>query len=69
MPTLEGQVELTIPPDSTSGRKLRLRGKGLGSPSNRGDLYVKVLIALPKFDTLTEKEKELWNALREEENK
>lgn len=44
--TPDGDVELTIPPGSAAGRKLRLRGKGIpGSPA--GDLYVVLAIALP----------------------
>lgn len=47
-PTLEGSVELTIPPGSNGGRTLRLRGKGLpaaGGPP--GDLLVTLKIVLP----------------------
>jgi curved DNA-binding protein len=52
-PTFEGQVKLKIPSGSQSGRKLRLRGRGLpalrsgvgGAP--RGDLYVVLQIVLP----------------------
>ncbi|MFV0280878.1 MAG: DnaJ C-terminal domain-containing protein [Rhodoblastus sp.] len=48
-PTLEGKVELTIPAGSSSGRKLRLRGKGLESATGtRGDLYVTLQIVLPE---------------------
>ena len=46
VPTPDGEVELTIPPGSAAGRKLRLKGKGIpGNPA--GDLYVVLTIALP----------------------
>jgi curved DNA-binding protein len=44
--TPDGAVTLTIPPGSSSGRKLRLRGKGLPA-SPPGDLYAVLSIALP----------------------
>ena len=53
-PTPEGQVELTIPPGSAAGRKLRLKGRGLpanGASTPPGDLYAVLTIALPKADT------------------
>ena len=47
--TPDGDVELTIPPGSAAGRKLRLKGKGIpGNPA--GDLYVVLAIALPPTD-------------------
>jgi DnaJ-class molecular chaperone len=47
-PTLEGSVELTIPPGSNGGRTLRLRGKGLpGAGGPAGDLLVTLKIVLP----------------------
>ena len=46
--TLDGQVNVKIPPGSRAGRKLRLRGKGFpGKNSIRGDQYVRVVIDLP----------------------
>lgn len=46
-PTLEGIVELTIPPNTSTGRTLRLRGKGLAHADGRGDLLVTVDVVLP----------------------
>jgi len=50
VPTLEGRVTLTIPPGTDSGSKLRLRGKGVPSPSGDapGDLYAVVQIRVPR---------------------
>lgn len=44
-PTLTGPVQLTIPPGSSSGTILRLKGKGVGE---RGDLFVRLQIMLPE---------------------
>ena len=53
VPTLGGPVELKIPADSESGRKLRLRGRGLpnagGAPA--GDQIVELEILAPKAHT------------------
>jgi curved DNA-binding protein len=48
-PTPDGNVELTIPKGSASGRKLRLKGKGIPGKTP-GDLYVVLTIALPPAD-------------------
>jgi DnaJ-class molecular chaperone len=49
VPTLEGAVELKIPPWTTGGRIFRLKGKGLPKKSGgAGDLLVSVQIALPE---------------------
>lgn len=50
-PTLsEGAVTVTIPPGTSSGRKLRLRGKGIRDPKSgtSGDEYVVVKVVVPK---------------------
>jgi DnaJ-class molecular chaperone len=47
-PTLDGHVELTIPPWTNSGRTFRLRGKGFPAKSGKGDLLATVRIVLPE---------------------
>lgn len=50
VPTLEGSVRLTVPPGSSCGSKLRLRGKGLKRPDgSRGDQICVVQVAVPKL--------------------
>ena len=58
--TPDGSVELAVPAGSKSGRKLRLRGKGLPS-TPPGDLYAVLSIALPSADT--PQAQEAWRAL------
>jgi DnaJ-class molecular chaperone len=48
VPTLTGAVDMTIPPMTSSGRTLRLRGKGLPGKDGRGDLLATVEIRLPE---------------------
>jgi DnaJ-class molecular chaperone len=48
VPTLDGALELTIPPGTNSGRTFRLKGKGLKSKSGFGDLLATVRIMLPE---------------------
>ncbi len=50
VPTPDGSVQLTVPPGSASGRRLRLKAKGIPSQPP-GDLYVVLSIALPPSDT------------------
>lgn len=63
VPTLDGNIELTIPPGSGSSKKFRLRGKGLGSGNAKGDQFVRLVINVPS--SLTDQEKELWEKLRD----
>jgi curved DNA-binding protein len=50
VPTLGGKVEVQIPPGAESGKKLRLRGRGLpGDPP--GDQYVVLRMVTPRADT------------------
>jgi curved DNA-binding protein len=47
VPTLDGKVEVAIPKGSQSGRKLRLKGRGI---QGKGDFYVVVQIRQPPAD-------------------
>jgi len=55
VPTLGGTVELKIPPGSQSGKKLRLKGRGLSSSTQSGDQYVILNIVTPKPETEAQK--------------
>jgi curved DNA-binding protein len=59
VPTLDGSSRVKVPPGSSCGRRLRLRGQGLGS----GDLYARVRIDVPK--ELAKEERELFERLAE----
>ncbi|HXO19238.1 MAG TPA: DnaJ C-terminal domain-containing protein [Thermoanaerobaculia bacterium] len=64
--TLGGEVRVKIPPGSSSGRKIRLRGKGLpqaGAPGGKGDLIAEIRIVLP--DELSPRQRELFEQLAE----
>jgi DnaJ-class molecular chaperone len=57
VPTLDRQVEMTIPPGSQAGQRLRLRQQGLKKRAGgRGDEYVKLKIVVPAVATVREKE-------------
>ncbi len=49
VPTLSGEVEMAVPPGTSGGRVLRLRGKGLpaGGELPQGDLLATLRIAMP----------------------
>jgi DnaJ-class molecular chaperone len=50
VPTLDGTVRLTIPPGTSSGAKLRLRGKGIKRPEGgRGDQLCRIEIVVPRL--------------------
>jgi curved DNA-binding protein len=49
--TLSGSVVVTIPPGTSSGRKIRLRGRGMPKLSAKdqfGDLYLSVMVTVPR---------------------
>ena len=50
VPLPDGRIEMTVPPGSRPGGKLRLKGKGLPSQPP-GDFYVLLALALPPADS------------------
>jgi DnaJ-class molecular chaperone len=63
IPTLKGSVTLQVPPNSSTGRLLRLRGRGLEYEDYRGDQIVEIIIVLP--DNLSDSEIALYQRLNE----
>lgn len=69
VPTLEGDVEMQIPPGTQTGKVFRLKGKGIprlrsdGSSSGRGDQLVYVSVDIPT--KLTDRQRKLFEELAE----
>jgi len=47
VPTLDGNVTLQVPPKSSTGRLLRLKGRGLTYGNDIGDQYVEIVVVIP----------------------
>ncbi len=63
--TLKGKIKITIPPETSNGKTLRLGGLGMpkyGKDSQHGDLFVKIELQTPK--DLTTEEKKLFEELQ-----
>lgn len=65
LPTLKGKVHLTIPANSQTGQRLRIKGKGLVSKlGGTGDLYAVLKVVMPTAsDQATQ---QLWRQLAEQ---
>ncbi|MEU4906937.1 J domain-containing protein, partial [Streptomyces sp. NPDC022067] len=62
VPTPGGTAKVTVPPGTSSGRKLRLRGEGMPNPRGPdGDFYAEIRVMVPP--ELTDRERELFQAL------
>jgi molecular chaperone DnaJ len=63
VPTLDGKISLKIPAETQTGKKFRLRGKGVKPVrgGEQGDMYVHVAVETPV--NLTKKQKELLQEL------
>jgi DnaJ-class molecular chaperone len=61
VPTPEGPVMLTVPKGSTSGKLLRIKGRGFtGKDGHRGDLLVQLAVDIPKDDEALHQFVEGW---------
>lgn len=59
-----GPVQVQVPAGSSTGRRLRLRGRGMPNPTGApGDLYAEVKILVP--EQLSAAERKLWRRLAE----
>lgn len=69
VPTVHGDVELTIPAGTQPNQQLRIKGYGVKDvrSSNMGDQYVEVEVTIPK--KISKEEKELYNQLANRSNK
>jgi curved DNA-binding protein len=57
VPTLDGTSRVRVPPGSSTGRKLRLRGQGMPGPrGGHGDLYATIKVEVPKKPSPEERE-------------
>jgi curved DNA-binding protein len=63
VPTPSGQVEVSVPFGSQTGRKLRLRGRGIPA-SAPGDLYLILEVVLPPADN--DKARQLYETMARE---
>ena len=62
VPTPGGTAKVKVPPGSSTGRRLRLRGQGMANPrGSPGDLYAEVKVMVP--GTVTDAERELYQEL------
>lgn len=60
--TLDGSVRVKVPPGSSSGRRIRLKGRGFPDPKGgAGDLYAEIEIVVPK--SLSDDERRLFEEL------
>ncbi len=64
VPTLDGNIHLTIKPGSQSGQKLRIRGKGLVGKTGKGDLIAVLKVVMPPARSPAVQE--LWQQLSEQ---
>lgn len=61
IPTLSGKITLTVPANSQTGQRLRIKGRGLRRRDGQGDLYAVLKVTMPESGN--EQTRELWQQL------
>jgi curved DNA-binding protein len=64
VPTLTGKISLTVPANTSSGKKFRIKGKGLKTKTATGDFLAIVKIVMPEKTSI--ENEALWKQLAEE---
>ena len=62
VPTLDGPVTVTVPPGTSSGAKLRIKGRGVQRGEDKGDQFCVIKIVVPK--ALDDEDKQLIQKLQ-----
>ncbi len=68
VPTLSGNINMTVPKGTNPGSKLRLKGKGMpkyDQPGQFGDLYVRIQVQMPQ--NLSPEQERLFEKIRDME--
>ncbi len=71
VPTISGKIALNIPKNSSSGKIMRLKGKGAADPKTKkkGDQLVKLMVMLPdEIDSDLEKSIKKWSSNLKSDN-
>jgi curved DNA-binding protein len=65
IPTFDGYVSMTLPPNTQTGKTLRLKGKGMPKvrSTENGDLYIKIKVVIPA--DLTDEQKKFLSGFAE----
>lgn len=66
VPTLNGKISLTIKPNSQTGQKLRIKGKGLPSKTGTGDMIAQLKVVMP--EATDKNSAALWQQLAEQQS-
>ena len=66
VPTLTGKISLTVPANTSSGKKFRIKGKGLKNKTATGDFLAIVKIVMP--ENSSEESEALWQKMAEKED-